>query len=356
MPDQIIGDYKIVRLLGSGGLGAVYEAVSTSAPGKRVALKTLHKNYSDHPEIAARFRREAQVGTQLLHPRIVGAFEYGYSEQLGNIAYMVMELVDGESLRQYLSRMGGQLSEEACLGIFEQLADALDFAHKNGVIHRDLKLGNVMILGHPQPNENPLIKVLDFGISKAIGPDYTDIQTADYRSILGTFEYMPPEQFMTPAQVTGHTDVYSLGIMLYYCLTGSLPFKAPESTAPLQLASVYYKLHTSSPPPALPGTVQPALASLVMSMLAKSAGNRPSMAEVRKSILALQKALGGHEAATYVRPADELTKPLAEPSTVVAPASSHGPTKVGNREQLLLIVATIALLWAIAVTAVLLLK
>lgn len=365
LPDQILGSYRTVRLLGSGGLGAVWEAVRIDDPNSRVAIKTLHKEFSEHPEISARFRREASVSEQLSHPNIVAAIEYGITDTLPPMAYMVMDLVSGFSLRQFMRRNGDRLPEKTVLQIFTQIADALNFAHGKGVVHRDLKPGNVMVAepdkDKPQVDgQAPEIKILDFGIAKAIGPLYTDIQTADYKNIMGTFEYMSPEQFATPSQVTGHSDVYSLGIMIYFCLIGRSPFYVTEGLSSMQLAAEYYKLHTSAPPPRLPNIFSPVLADLVDAMLAKNPAARPSMRQVWQTLRDLLSLIERRELPTQVgAPGSSPTQPLPAqdgPQTAVTIAMTPSQQMAIRREYLLYGAAGVALLWALIASLLLLLR
>lgn len=346
---QVLGAFKIVRLLNVGGHGAVYEAALLSNPSERVAIKTLHEELSSHPEISARFRREANVGQKLVHPRIASVIEYGYAEHPEHTAYIVMELIEGESLKKYIRRIGGRIPDTMCVRIFEQISDAIIYAHENGVIHRDLKLGNVMIIGQPGPQEVPSIKLLDFGIAKAIGPEFTAIQTKNSGNILGTYEYMSPEQFTNLADISTQTDVYSLGVMLYYSISGKLPFNVPEAEKlpSAKLAAEYYKLHTAAIPPPLPRDTDSELGELIMQMLEKEPNARPNMRAVRKKLHDLAKRNHISEEPTRLTSeAGEQTAMVPESSTII-PAI---PAKWTGRERTLMLIGTVVLVWAIIAT------
>ena len=183
----VIGDtYRITRLIGIGGMGAIYEAAHLGV-GKRVAMKLMSKELAAHPEALARFRREVKVTTELAHPHIVDVFDFGASPT--GEPYLVMEYLDGEDLEQALEREG-RMPLRVAVQIVKQVASALAVAHAEGVVHRDLKPGNVFLLR--VEGGGVFVKVVDFGISKVLKATTTKLTMA--RAVVGTPEFMAPEQ------------------------------------------------------------------------------------------------------------------------------------------------------------------
>ena len=231
----IAGKYRIYAKLGSGGMGAVYRAQRTMI-GDDVAIKILHVDQNDSRE-AERFRREAQAAARLKHANAVSIFDFGISDD--GRQYLVMELVEGESLRQLIKREG-RLSSAFAAEIISQVCAALDEAHRYNIVHRDIKPDNIIVaLRGPKPQ----VTVLDFGIAKLRGEAAgTLTQTG---SVLGTPHYMSPEQCLGE-ELDGHSDIYSLGIVLYEMLAGVVPFNSPISTAVVVQ-------HVNQAPPSLRG-------------------------------------------------------------------------------------------------------
>lgn len=278
--DQLVGQYQVDRLIGEGGLGTVYEAHAIHDETNKVAIKLLLNSVCDQPEIAARFRREASATAALEHPGIVRIYDYVAFDE--GPCCLIMEYLDGESLQARLQR---PLPLPELLSIFQQIAEALEFAHQYGIVHRDLKTSNVMLVAEPGLPARVRAKVLDFGVAKTSGSAFTEIGTNDGQTILGTPAYMAPEQFITPSQVSGQADVYSLGIMLHYALSGALPFLAEGHSQAQQLLH-YFTLHNNSAPPPLPAHTPPALTTLVQRMLAKAPAGRPTMTQVAQALSA----------------------------------------------------------------------
>jgi serine/threonine-protein kinase len=224
----ISGRYRIERLLGEGGMGAVYLAEHT-AMRKRVALKLLHKEMSDNQEVLARFEQEGFAAARVEHPNVASATDFGRAED-GSL-YLVLEYVEGTSLRDAIA--GGRIAPARALHVARQIAHALDRAHAAGIVHRDLKPENVMLV---QKGDDPdFVKVLDFGIAKvtaAAMPEGSSQPLTRLGTILGTPEYMAPEQALAEA-VTPASDLYALGIILYEMLAGAHPFAPPDRAAML---------------------------------------------------------------------------------------------------------------------------
>ncbi len=229
-PDELaklFPQLEILGFLGQGGMGAVYQA-RQKALDRVVALKILPPGIGTDPAFAERFAREARAMAKLSHPGIVTLYEFGQAEGL---FYVLMEFVDGVSLRQLLE--AGRLSPREALAIVPQICDALQYAHDRGIVHRDIKPENILLdrQGH--------VKVADFGLAKlvgggqeppaAVGVPPCSVVLTEAGKVMGTPQYMAPEQVSHPAQVDHRADIYSLGVVLYQMLTGELPGKPLES-------------------------------------------------------------------------------------------------------------------------------
>lgn len=228
MTPREIGRYLVEGMLGEGGMASVYRAYDPQF-SRRVAIKMLAPQYASDPQLRRRFVREAQTVAALEHPAIVPVYDYG--EQMGQ-PYLVMRLLSGGSLIDRLEL--GALSPAGAVRILERLAPALDFAHGQGVIHRDLKPGNILF------DHNGLPYLSDFGIVKVMQGETLDLTGVGL--VVGTPLYMSPEQASGSERIDGRSDVYSLGVILYEMLTGRLPF---EADTPLATAM----LHMLEPPP-----------------------------------------------------------------------------------------------------------
>ena len=206
---RLFPELEILKLVGRGGMGAVYR-VRQKNLDRVVALKVfLYK--PDDPEFASRFQREARALAKLNHPNIVTVHDFGTRE---NIHYLVMEFVDGLNLRQVTSEE--KLSPEMALQMVPQLCDALQYAHDHGVIHRDIKPENLLLDTHGR------IKIADFGLAKLTG-SANDGTLTHTQQVMGTINYMAPEQRERPTEVDHRADIYSLGVVIYEMLTGELP-------------------------------------------------------------------------------------------------------------------------------------
>ncbi len=213
-PGQTFGRYQIVRTLGVGSFGIVYEAVQYPL-GRSVALKLLHDRTLTHPDAQARFEREAMAAARMRHPHVVEVFDFGTHE---GTAFLAMELLEGESL-QALIRRSGALPQSLAVDLLLPIISAVAAVHDQGIVHRDLKPENVLLTVTPEREWHP--KLLDFGIAKleAQGPELTRTN-----ALLGTPCYMSPEQVMQARAIDGRADQWSLGVMLYEAVTGSKPF------------------------------------------------------------------------------------------------------------------------------------
>jgi len=210
------GAYKITRLIGQGGMGAVYEGVQLRLE-RRVAVKLMARELSANAEAIARFRREAEVTSQLGHPHIVQVFDFGAAP--GGEPYLVMEYLEGEDLAAALKR--GALSPVEAAGYVRQACAGIAEAHALGIIHRDVKPAN-LFLAKKRSGET-VIKVLDFGISKLMGKQ-SDLAITATQAILGSPYYMSPEQMRCSRDVDVRADIWALGVTLYELVTGKRPF------------------------------------------------------------------------------------------------------------------------------------
>lgn len=278
---QIIGSYRVVRLLGEGGMGAVYEAVHTTL-NRRVAIKALHAQYAGDPVSAARFLQEAKSANLVQHPGVVQIFEFG---QLSDgTAYFIMEYLQGETLsariRRAAAQPGGRVGMPALVSCCA-VAKVCAVVHRQGLVHRDLKPANIMIVSDPDVPGGERIKLLDFGIVKATqAAGVGDGGTADVKtrtgSVMGTPHYMAPEQWRSHKQIDGKADVYALGVIQYQLLTGSLPFDDDD----LPVLGMKHCFEPPRPLTELDPSLRSDVAALGMQMLEKDPALRPSMSEV----------------------------------------------------------------------------
>jgi predicted Ser/Thr protein kinase len=259
MLNELIGNYRVEKELGRGGMGVVYKAAEV-ATGKAVALKVLSRDFALEPSYVKRFKRETEALDRLDHPNIVRVFSVGEYEGLH---YYAMDFVDGRSLGAVLSG-GERLGVERALDLSIEVAAALGHAHKAGIIHRDIKPGNILLERDGKP------KLTDFGIARLT---YATRMTRT-GDIVGTPEYMSPEQ-AKGAEVDAPSDVYSLGVVLYELLAGKVPF---EGATALEII----KKHQYEQPEnikELNRAIHDGLARVVMKMLAKEPKERYKSAE-----------------------------------------------------------------------------
>lgn len=276
MGHTVADRYQIESLLGVGGMGCVYRARHVHIK-KSVALKTLNAQMLRSPEAVARFEREAVAAARIEHPNVVVATDFG---RLPDGQYfLVLELVEGRNLREEMTARGCLPMLEV-LAIAMQIVSALGAAHRLGIVHRDLKPENVMLVNRGA--DEPVVKVLDFGVAKITLEDQSQTLT-QFGAIFGTPQYMAPEQ-AAGRDVDGRSDLYSFGILLYEMLAGKLPFDAADA-----LGFIVQQLN--QPPAPLPDHVPEPLRKLVSALLAKEKGDRPaSAAHVHKELERLSNA------------------------------------------------------------------
>jgi eukaryotic-like serine/threonine-protein kinase len=284
--DVLSERYELEELVGSGGMSSVYRA-HDRVLDRKVALKVLHQRLIDEEEYVERFRREARMVAGLLHQNIVTVIDRGDDD--GN-PFIVFEFVDGENLKQLVDREG-PLPVEQAVELAMQVARGLAFAHANGYVHRDVKPQNVLLNGDGEA------KVTDFGIARSLDVKHGVTQTG---TVLGTSDYIAPEQAQGQ-RVDEHTDVYSLGIVLYELLTGELPFTGDNFVA------VAMK-HINEDPPrvsSIRADVPPRVDEAVARALAKDPADRfPTMADFGRE---LEASL------------EELRSPGGAPTMVITP-------------------------------------
>lgn len=281
-----LGQYTLVAKLGAGGMGEVYRA--RHAMLRRPTAIKLVRPESVGEAALARFEREVQLTSQLTHPNTIRIFDYGRTEQ--GVFYYVMELLSGADLATVVKRTG-PVSPARVVHILAQATDALIEAHDRGLIHRDIKPANIFLLGDYIPD---LVKVLDFGLAKEIEPGDDVESLTDAGSIAGTPHYMAPECITNPERIGARSDVYAIGCVAYYLLTGDHVFSGNTAvevcghhlhTEPEPLAE-----RTDTPPPE-------ELEQLVLACLAKAPEDRPTSAELLEQL----KRLAGEGWAVWER-------------------------------------------------------
>ena len=247
--------YRILSKIGIGGMADVYKGEDTLL-GRPVAIKILHANFASDDEFVSRFKREAQAAGKLNHPNIVNMYDVGYDQDMH---YIIMEYVDGETLKEYITRHH-RLSIDEAVKITISIGEGLEHAHAMGIVHCDIKPHNVIITNTGR------VKVTDFGIARAMNSTNTVMYT---NSIMGSAHYLSPEQ-ASGKSVDGNTDIYSLGVVLYEMLTGKVPF---EGDTPIAVALKHVR-EKVIPPTRYNPSIPPLLESVVLKALAKNPADR----------------------------------------------------------------------------------
>jgi serine/threonine-protein kinase len=299
-PDELVdGKYRLGRKLGEGGMGTVYVAEHTFLR-RQVALKLLRKDVAEQPGVAARFQIEAQAASRLDHPSIVRVTDFGRTPD-GQL-YLVMELLEGHPLSDE-TRGGRPVERARALWIAGEICAALEAAHAAGVVHRDLKPENVLVC--PQPGGREQLKIVDFGLAKLQGPEVVTRLTHT-GTVMGTPEYMAPEQARGDADLDARVDVYALGVILYELLSGGVPFRGDNYNI------VIFQILTGEPIPlgrAAPAIDEP-IERLVMRAIAARREDRfPGARELGQAL----RALGAAAPPAYRIPAVLELNPLGAP-------------------------------------------
>src|ERR671919_283440 len=287
---QMLGPYRIINQIGKGGMATVYKAYQASVD-RYVAIKVLPSQLAESKEFATRFQQEARIIAKLEHPHILPVFDYGESD---GIAYFVMRYLEAGTLKdKMVAHRPLPLNEID--RIFTQLTDALRYAHSFGIIHRDLKPANALIDSHGN------IFLTDFGIAKLLESASPRLTQTD--AIMGTPAYISPEQAQA-GPVDQRSDIYSLGIILYEMVTGSVPF-----TAETPLAVLFKHISDPLPPPSLvKPDIRPAVEKVILKALSKDPRDRFSTAA--EFVAAWERALETRE-----KVAEMVTAPPARTTT-----------------------------------------
>ena len=274
---ETLGTYRILSTIGKGGMGVVYLAEHTLI-GRQAAVKLLRPELSSDAELVDRFFTEARAAAAARHQGLVEVFDFGVTDD-GN-AYIVMELLQGESLTMRLERQP-RFASELALSITRQVASALQAAHETGVVHRDLKPENIHLIADASAPAGVRIKVLDFGIAKLAGDE--DRRSVRTRTgvVIGTPRYMSPEQCKSASNVDARTDIYALGCIFYEMLTGKPPFDY-DNWGELVAAHIH---ETAPPPSARVPDLMPEIEDIVMRAIAREPADRyQSMTELSEAI------------------------------------------------------------------------
>jgi len=324
--------YDIGQVIGRGGMAEVYEGTDRRL-NRRVAIKVLRPDLARDPLFQERFRREAQSAAGLNHPNIVAIYDTG-EDVLDDgvsrvtIPYIVMEFVDGNTLRQMMQQ-GPRILPERSLEIVAGILAALDYAHRHGIVHRDIKPANVMINTHGDA------KVMDFGIARAMSDAATSVTTTS--AVMGTAQYLSPEQARGEL-VDARSDIYSTGCLLYEALTGRTPF---TGESPVSIAYQHVN-ETPVPPSQVDPSISATLDSIVLHALAKQPDSRyQTAAEMRADV---ERAMAGMpimataNAATTILPVYQNPAPVEE----IIPLTQEKPVKKNTLKWLAAGVATMA--------------
>jgi serine/threonine-protein kinase len=310
---EIDGRFVIRERLGAGGMGVVYRAWQASV-GREVAIKVIAPRPGDERAVARRFLREAKLASQLSHPNIVMVIDFGATPE--GTLYLAMELLRGRTLGQ-VWQAEGVFSPKRMLRVASQLCDALETAQRAGIVHRDLKPANVMILDEPPGRD--FVKVLDFGLAKALDPAVTTLTQSD--RLVGTPSYMAPE-VISGAPASPSADLYSLGVLLFEMLTGKLPYTAPNVT-------VMLARHTYAPVPDLGDHVPPQVQHVVKRLLAKQPEHRyrnaAELRDVLEAAVAGTLRIDASEEA-LIETADTPSQPVEAPPRATPTPIETAPT------------------------------
>jgi serine/threonine protein kinase len=284
-PGTIIGNYRVDRPIGEGAFGKVYLGYQRDLD-KRVAIKTLRKQFLSNKDFVTRFYREAKSASKLEDSRIVNVFDFGVDET-HRLPYLVMEYLSGRTLNAHI-RDKGRLPEKEVCYLLGEVAGGLIEAHRRGLIHRDLKPDNIWL--RPLADGRVQVKILDFGIAKALSDDKSQTLTQT-GMLMGTPHFMSPEQISDTPNVDERSDLYALGCILFFCLTGEYPFDAEGIMGIIAQQQMAAR-------PALPKTLidgappSPGLGELQEALFARSKEERPASARV---VATLCRELGqGH--------------------------------------------------------------
>ncbi|WP_433048013.1 protein kinase domain-containing protein [Dactylosporangium sp. CS-033363] len=297
-PGDVLGDrYRLDEFVASGGMGQVFRATDKTL-GRTVAVKVLLPGHTANAEFGARFRSEARIMASLGHPGVVGVYDYGETPE--GTLFLVMAFVDGRPLGERITAEG-TLSVDETLAIVAQAADALHAAHEKGIIHRDVKPGNLLV------SEHGAVTLVDFGVARSTS--VTSVTKVN--AVIGTALYMSPEQ-ASGKPISPSADIYALGVVAYHCVTGAPPF---TGNSPLEIAIK----HLQDEPPPLPDDLPPAARALIERAMAKDPDDRfPTAAAMAAAARAARDG-------TATDPA--LVPPVrtSAPTTIITPPAGDTP-------------------------------
>ena len=301
--NRVISNYRIDSFLGGGGMGKVYKGSDLNMGERAVAIKVLHDHLARDENIRQRFKNEAIILGKLNHPNIVTVYLFDVEHLM-----IVMEYVDGPPLDVMIEEMTGALVFDRLIALFDPILSSMDYAHRQGVIHRDMKPSNIMIASI---DGQQIPKVMDFGIAKIL--DHEAKMTATGSS-MGTLAYSAPEQIKNAAGIDHRADIYALGITLYEMATGQIPFQHDS-----EFAIMKAHIDEEPPPPSqlYPG-ISPDLEGIILKAMAKAPADRyQSVADLRGALLAL---------------AEEAGVPLGNTSGLALPKMNPGAPRSGSTE------------------------
>jgi Flp pilus assembly protein TadD/predicted Ser/Thr protein kinase len=301
-PGENVGPYRVLEQLGSGGMATVFKSYH-AALDRYVAIKILHPAFKADPQFFERFKREARIVAKLEHPNIIPV--YDFNEHHGE-PYLVMRFVEGDTLKPRMQ--GHPMPPNEVLRLMRPVCEALAYAHAQGVLHRDIKPSNIMV------TKEGNVFVTDFGLARMVEAGES---TLSQDMMVGTPQYISPEQAQGMRNLDGRTDIYSLGVVLYEMLTGRVPFSADTP-----FATIHDHIYTPLPPPSsLNPNIDPAVERMLLKALSKDPNDR--YATATDLLQALEKALGGQIAATPT-----IARPAAV-ETVLAPTPAAKSQKKG---------------------------
>jgi eukaryotic-like serine/threonine-protein kinase len=311
---QVVADrYHVVKKLGEGGMGQVYLAEHVKM-GRRSAIKVMNPSLVHDPDAVARFNREASNASRITHPNVCAIYDFG--ETPDGLIYLAMEFVEGEPLTDLLKREGA-LRPERAVQIFLQTADALQAAHDLGIVHRDLKPDNIMISRGRDGRD--VVKVVDFGIAKAVGGDSAGQKVTKTGLVVGTPEFMSPEQ-LSGDQLDGRSDLYSLALVLFRMLTGKLPFEANTSQEAMikRLTDEPAKLVQASPDKSFPAGLQEVLDAALTRNPVDRYQTVAKFGENVANVTGMHRGAGGGPVVPHTRADSEAKTEMLEAKQVTA--------------------------------------
>jgi eukaryotic-like serine/threonine-protein kinase len=324
MVGDVIGNYRILRKIGEGGMGTVYIAEHTLI-GRKAAIKVLQREMSYRRELVTRFFNEAKAATAVKHPGIVELYDFGYASD--GSAFIVMEYLEGESLTRRLARIG-TFAETSAVALCRQIAGGLGAAHAQGIVHRDLKPDNIFIVRDPDIAGGERTKILDFGIAKLPRDAAGDQSVTLDGQIVGTPAYMSPEQCKGARSVDQRADLYALGCILFEMVCGRGPFVG-EGAGEVMAQHIY----VSVPAPSSIKPVTPQLEQVILRALAKDPVHRFQRAEemseaLQAAVLSPPVAVGVGQPLVAATPVWTAPPPVALPQQTTLSQASGATVQV----------------------------